>query len=1191
MADIDSLDIQISASVSKAEKSIDRLVTRLDSLTEKLIKVNGSGLNGLANGVQKLGNAMQVMNTIKTSDFTRLANNIQKLSNINVSALNSAASSMSHLTRAFNQLGTVSANAQAVGQMASNLSKLGNKGVQNAITNIPQLATAMRNLMDTLSKAPRVSQNLIDMTNALANLALQGNRVGTASNAITSGMNRSEKAIRRTAKSTKSLASIFGSFYANFFPIIRGVNKLFESIEKTSDYIEAFNYQNVALGKIASDWYSEYGYENADAYAESLNERLSEKLGSLSGLQVSIGADGKGILTESGMKNLGLNIQEVTQYASQLASVTNSVGQTGETSLAAASAFTKLGADISSLFNLDYSSVMGNLQSGLIGQSRALYKYGIDITNATLQTYAYELGLEKAVSEMTQAEKMQLRMIAILDQSKVSWGDLANTIESPSNMIRQFKNNLNETGIVLGQLFIPVLQKVMPVINGVTIAIKRLLSNIAGILGVEIDFDSFGEGYAELEDSLGDTADGFDDATKSAKKLNKQLAGFDELNVLSSGNSAGDLSGSVDGYIDLTEEILEATAEYETAWSKAHAQMTSKSEELAGKFGKTFEVIEKIVKKISEGDFKAAGEGIGNIVTSILTIDSTETIEKAGEAIGNFLTAIWNAVINVDYDEILTNLTTGLASFVTSILGTEKIDSNALSVITGAIEGLLLAFFVKEAIDVTINGIKNALDGLRNAIGLMKAHPYMTIAAGIAAVLGAVYKYTKNQNDILQMEKYGTTLEELGNKIESARETIAAGKENVENAGTGETTYLKELADQYFDLYEKENLTTEETKKLKTLYNQLSEKLPGFDAIMSDTTAKFSEQKKAVSELIAELEKEYKTKAAENFLVEAYEQQLQLQKDAEIAKQMVEDAKKAYSDAEKKIAPSYRGISNVLDISFGKKDTLGALKKDIEEAEGVYNNYLSEINNISEEIQWAYEQMGIGVEENEDKSTSSLSKIGDSVSGVVSKAKEAVNSVKNFGEKLVNGSIEGINEKQSDLSDGLKTVTENSLKSVPEDTDVTKASENIGKSAVQGVIDGANSKKSALSLAFSGLANIANTVLSSINAGKTPTGRIKINTPQYATGGFPEDGLFYANHNELVGKFSNGRTAVANNAQITDGIRQAAYEGMMQAIKDSGGISGNVNVSVEADTNRIFRVVQKKANEHFRTTGNPAFMF
>ena len=40
----------------------------------------------------------------------------------------------------------------------------------------------------------------------------------------------------------------------------------------------------------------------------------------------------------------------------------------------------------------------------------------------------------------------------------------------------------------------------------------------------------------------------------------------------------------------------------------------------------------------------------------------------------------------------------------------------------------------------------------------------------------------------------------------------------------------------------------------------------------------------------------------------------------------------------------------------------------------------------------------------------------------------------------------------------------------------------------------------------------------------------------YATGGFPEDGLFLANHTELIGKFAGGKTAVANNEQIIEGI-------------------------------------------------------
>ena len=51
----------------------------------------------------------------------------------------------------------------------------------------------------------------------------------------------------------------------------------------------------------------------------------------------------------------------------------------------------------------------------------------------------------------------------------------------------------------------------------------------------------------------------------------------------------------------------------------------------------------------------------------------------------------------------------------------------------------------------------------------------------------------------------------------------------------------------------------------------------------------------------------------------------------------------------------------------------------------------------------------------------------------------------------------------------------------------------------------------------------------------------EIRIPRFATGGFPEDGLFMANHNELVGKFSNGKTAVANNEQIVEGITGGVY--------------------------------------------------
>jgi ferredoxin len=67
-----------------------------------------------------------------------------------------------------------------------------------------------------------------------------------------------------------------------------------------------------------------------------------------------------------------------------------------------------------------------------------------------------------------------------------------------------------------------------------------------------------------------------------------------------------------------------------------------------------------------------------------------------------------------------------------------------------------------------------------------------------------------------------------------------------------------------------------------------------------------------------------------------------------------------------------------------------------------------------------------------------------------------------------------------------------------------------------------------------------------------------ITLPHFATGGFPEDGIFAANHNELVGKFDNGRTAVANNIQIIDGIRYGVAEGVLSALRSTSSNSSGV---------------------------------
>lgn len=651
MAEIDSLEIKLQANAQKANTAIDSLITKLGNLATLLGRVNGSELNTLSMNVTNLSASMRAINDVGTASFTRLAKNIGKIASVDSSALNTVASSLNSTASAFNQFTEVSENAAQIGEVAKNIAKLGNKSVQTSITNMPQLATSLTNLLTTLASAPTVSNNVIQMTNALANLASQGSRVGSASRTIQRSLNGVHRSAQTATKSTWSLAKAFGKFYASYFMVVRGAKGLWKSIESTTDYIEAFNYYAVAFGKIGSEWgkdFEKFGYDNATDYANSFSDRVSALLGKLSGLQVDVEG---GLLTADGAKNLGLNIQEVTEFASQLASVTNSLGQTGETTTAVAKSMTMLAGDISSLFNIDYTSVATNIQSGLIGQSRALYKYGIDITNATLQTYAYNLGVEKSISEMTQMEKQQLRVLAILDQSKVSWGDLSNTINSPSNMIRQFNTNVKETGMVLGQIFIPVLQKVMPVVNGVTIAIKRMLVSFATLMGVKIDFDAFGQnGYQDTTDSLEDMADGYDDVAEAAKKAQKGVRGFDELNNISTGTSKSGTSAGTGDTIDLTDQIVKATEEYEKVWNEAFDKMENKAEAWADKIVKALFPVKSIFKDFVAGDFFAAGQDTSSLVSGLFNwvADAIDNVPwfTIGRNVGKYLAGIdWTEVL------------------------------------------------------------------------------------------------------------------------------------------------------------------------------------------------------------------------------------------------------------------------------------------------------------------------------------------------------------------------------------------------------------------------------------------------------------------------------------------------------------------------------------------------------------------
>lgn len=93
----------------------------------------------------------------------------------------------------------------------------------------------------------------------------------------------------------------------------------------------------------------------------------------------------------------------------------------------------------------------------------------------------------------------------------------------------------------------------------------------------------------------------------------------------------------------------------------------------------------------------------------------------------------------------------------------------------------------------------------------------------------------------------------------------------------------------------------------------------------------------------------------------------------------------------------------------------------------------------------------------------------------------------------------------------------------------------------------------------------------------------ELKIPRLKNGGFPqgEDGLFYANHNELVGEFSNGRTAVANNGQIVEGIKSGVYSAMMSALATQD-FGANVVIEAKGDDAGLMDFITFKQKQRDR---------
>ena len=758
-----------------------------------------------------------------------------------------------------------------------------------------------------------------------------------------------------------------------------------ESIKSSMDYLEVLNYFDAAFGQVAANAdlssFEEMGYSSAEAYYSSFAQRAEELTQKMSGFTIGEG----GLLESTGTVSLGLDPSQLMNYQAMFGQMSSSMGVSSETSMKLSQALTEIGADLASIKNLEFETVWNDMASGLAGMSRTLDKYGVNIRNVNLQQKLMELGIDANIQSLNQNDKTLLRAIILLENTKYAWGDLADTINQPANQLRMIEANFQNLSRTIGNLFLPLVKTVLPYVNALVIAVQRLFAWLGNLMGIDISGISTSIGGADMGDILDQTDDlasGLGGAKEEADKLNKSLRQFDELKVISTkqdnGGGAGGGAGLQGGLLD--EAFNKAFSDYQKVWDEAFGNLENRAQEIADKIEKAFEPLKKIIQDFAIGDFFQAGKDVSNLVKSITSF-FTKAIKKVnwkkiGKNIGDFLAGIdWIGILKgvgeliwaalkaaldvwagaFDAAPIETGILTAVSVLKFTKLGnvlTGKIntalskvkDGLSLQGIATAIAGVFAEFtLVSDAFEGIISGsqgvgsaLMEIVTGAGLAVGALKliglSNPWTAVIVGISGVVGAFKGMHDAQQEALQklaeereLSVFGDHLSNITTRLNEAaqatKDMMSASIDYVQNAGIGEMKLAEDLANRYFELKEKQNLSNQETEEMQRLSEILIQKFPELEQYYNDQTGLIDTTRKTVDELIESKLKEIQLNAVSEKLTEIYQKREEVLRNLEEA---AEDASNA-QDEMKRLQSEYNELAK-MDNALRAYTEIGELR-------------------------------------------------------------------------------------------------------------------------------------------------------------------------------------------------------------------------------------------------------------------------
>lgn len=989
---IDSLSVAIEHSASTASKDLSSLASSL-----KKLQTSVSALN--------MWDAVRQFDALGAAagSLTYFSTALDSLRNAKISS--SIGRQLKEIGDAANSLGTLDTAAldkvKALGESLKPLGELGRAQLTSFINQLAKLP-ALSASLDTVDME-HFAATVERLTAAMAPLATEMDKIARGFAAfpqrIQTFIKNNEAATSSVKKSKKemggwqdTLGKILGrlekienkpSLFNKLLSIsvLKQAGQFLKSdLESANEYIEALNLFYVSMGGYA---------EKAQQYAEIVGD------------------------------SYGIDPGEFMRMQATFMDVSKSFGTASGTAYTMSKALAQLTYDISSLYNLKVDESLNKVRSALVGEIEPIRALGKDLSVANLKLLATELGVTANVDAMNQSEKAMLRTISLLRQSKSAMGDMARTLEQPANQFRILKAQLTLLSRAIGDLFLPLVQKVLPYLTAFIKVSQRIVMAFAELAGFKLPKFDYADNIVSGNEDIADSAGS---AAKSMKKL-YQLS-FDELNILGSQNTGSSGSGASAADIAKLEAELNRLAKLED---------------------------DMFSKNLGEATDKIA-EQIENWLTK-------------GEGIKSWASDVWGK-----FEGIKTSLgyIVNYADDFGAMIGLWKVDDDLITKLRNIGVALLVIAGAKTAIKIGTEIVKVG-QFIKKLFGLEDATKSVTDAMG--------EKNKKLTEQTKETAEETEAVGELSPALDTATSAITAMAGAIPAIGLNWDTAWQFVSSNPIVLNVDASQIATAGEKVSEFVNSSFYQLNSWLVGSADAMSTWQTTLNALT--------------------------------GETTSSLNSAWKSAFDGLN---TDTVNGFNDILTSSDSFGETI--FSSMVNPIQRVDSEYAATFNNIYSNYARLMGIMGATV-----PSYSASGRAGGTYSSGgrrVTSSRKNANQMVAFGDDG-SGAYRG---KRSDpeFERVWNEVTGNSSKSAT----FAKSIEYILEKTLR---------------LLKGMLGAASSA---------------IGAPAFATGGFPEDGMFYANSGELVGRFANGRTAVANNAQIIEGIENAVYRAMTAAQRGSG---------------------------------------